>query len=303
MIKVVPYDPHWPQLFEDEALQIKSALGDNCISIHHIGSTSIPGMSAKPIIDILPVVVDIREVDNATHSMELLGYTARGEYGIAFRRFFQKGSDPRTHNVHVYQEGDPEIQRYLKFREWMLTHPEDVKTYAKLKQELAAKYPNDILRYVSGKDAFVASIDGKDGYEGWRMVQALTDREWAAVHALRKQYYASEPDPIPPSELEEPAHLVLYKNAEIFGYAHIQLWSKEKAALRLFVIHENYRNQGWGSRFLSLCERWLVHRNFTLLLAYPCVKEHSFFRKHGYADLPYDDPNESQEIQMCKVLT
>ena len=82
-IEVVEYDPTWPKLFELEAERIKQVLGYNCIEIHHIGSTSIPGLSAKPIIDILPVVRDIQEVDKATKVMESLGYEAKGEYGMA----------------------------------------------------------------------------------------------------------------------------------------------------------------------------------------------------------------------------
>src|SRR5580698_1970268 len=86
-IEVVPYNPEWPQMFEAEAALIKKALGDNCIAIHHIGSTSIPGLSAKPIIDILPVVKDILKVD--AKPIEALGYQAKGENGMAFRRYFQ----------------------------------------------------------------------------------------------------------------------------------------------------------------------------------------------------------------------
>ncbi len=157
-IEVVPYSPEWPKMFASEAELIKQALGNNCITVHHIGSTSVPNLSAKPIIDILPVVKDIQEVDKATKALESLGYEAKGEYGIAFRRYFQKGKNARTHNVHVYQEGDPEINRYLKFRDWMRSHPDDAEKYAKLKEGLAAKFPEDILQYCNGKDAFVASI-------------------------------------------------------------------------------------------------------------------------------------------------
>ncbi|CDZ81906.1 dephospho-CoA kinase/protein folding accessory domain-containing protein [Candidatus Rubidus massiliensis] len=87
-VKVVSYDPKWPLMFEAEAALIKQALGSNCLAVHHIGSTSIPGLSAKPIIDILPVVKNILEVDASTEAMENLGYDVKGEYGIAFRRYF-----------------------------------------------------------------------------------------------------------------------------------------------------------------------------------------------------------------------
>ena len=90
LIEVVPYEPNWPMEFEQEAGQIKKALGDNCIEIHHIGSTSIPNLAAKPIIDMIPVVLDISKVDSANAAMQALGYEAKGEYGMLFRRYFQK---------------------------------------------------------------------------------------------------------------------------------------------------------------------------------------------------------------------
>src|SRR3569832_920194 len=133
MIEVVGYDPKWPELFASEAELVKQALGSNCTQVHHIGSTSVPGLSAKPIIDMVPVVRDIQEVDNAIEAMESLGYEAKGEYGIAFRRYFQKGKNRRTHNEHVYQEGNPEIRRYLLFRDWMRSHKDDAENYGKLK--------------------------------------------------------------------------------------------------------------------------------------------------------------------------
>lgn len=84
-IEVVPYDPNWPRIFEKEAQQIMLALGSNCLEVHHIGSTSITGLSAKPVVDILPVVKDIRTVDSFEKKMEEIGYRAKGEFGIAFR--------------------------------------------------------------------------------------------------------------------------------------------------------------------------------------------------------------------------
>lgn len=297
IIEVVPYNPKWPQLFEAEAELIEEALGDNCIAIHHIGSTSVPGLSAKPIIDIIPVVKDILEVDTSAKFMEDLGYLAKGEYGMAFRRFFQKGSDVKTHNVHVYEEGDPEISRYLKFRDWMRSHPDDREAYAILKLELAAKFPHDILSYCNGKDAFVASIDDKDGYDGWRMVQALTHREWAAVSSLHQKLLntANEKDHI---------HFVFYKNADIIGYAHLQLLPKNIAALRLIVIDERYRNKGFGSQFLKLCERWLVHQGFKTLFVQSSPETYPFFSKQGYSNMSFEDPDGSPaDTQMGKVLT
>lgn len=308
-IVVTPYNLDWPKLFEIEALKIKEALGPNCIAIHHIGSTSIPGLCAKPIIDILPVVRDIQEVDKATKAMESLGYEVKGEYGIAFRRYFQKGKDIRTHNVHVYQEADPEICRYLRFRDWMRSHASDAESYGKLKQELAKKFPHDISQYCNGKDAFVASIDAKDGFNGWRMVKALTDREWNAVCLLRqKNFFKSKEDPYTWTFThKDHIHFVFYKNAEIIGYAHLQLWPENRAALRIIVIDEHYRKLGFGSQFLRLCERWLYHQEFKKLLIQSSQEAYQFYRKHGYTEMPFNDPDgyesDPRDIEIGKCLT
>ncbi len=306
-IEVVSYNPQWPELFESEAKLIKQALGDNCITIHHIGSTSIPGLRAKPIIDMLPVVRDIQAVDHATKAMEFLGYEVKGEYGIAFRRFFQKGKNIRTYNVHTYQENDPEISRYLKFRDWLRSHPEDAEAYAKLKQKLAAT-SQDMLQYCNGKDAFVASIDIKDGYDGWRMVQALTDREWSTVRDLRQRYFfKTKADSYTWTFThKDHIHLVFYKNAAIIGYAHLQLWPQARVALRIIVIDEHYRNLGYGSQFLKLCERWLLHRGFKNLLVQSSKAAYQFYCNHGYIPMPFNDPagdkGDPQDVEIGKFL-
>lgn len=306
-VEFVPYNLQWPEWFGREAKLIQQALGDNCITIHHIGSTSVPGLSAKPTIDMLPVVRDIQAVDRATKTMESLGYEAKGEYGIAFRRFFQKRKSVTAHNVHVYQENDPEITRYLKFRDWMRSHPEDAKAYAELKQKLATTC-KDMQEYCNGKDAFVASIDAKDGYEGWRMVQALTDREWTAVRNLRQRYFfKSKTDPYTWTFThKDHIHLIFYKNAEIIGYAHLQLWPEHRAALRIIVIDEHHRGLGYGSQFLQLCERWLNHRGFRNLLVQSSKAAYGFYCRHGYVPMPFNDPEgyqgDPEDIEMGKPL-
>lgn len=161
LIEVHPYDANWPMHFLQEAGQIKKALGDNCVEINHIGSTSVYGLAAKPVIDMIPVVLDINKVDSANAAMEMLGYEAKGEYGIPFRRYFQKGGIQRTHHAHVFELGNPEIERHLKFRDWMRKHPEDRDAYASLKQDLARQYPNDINGYCLGKEDFITAIDKK----------------------------------------------------------------------------------------------------------------------------------------------
>ena len=124
VIEVVPYDPQWIARFEEEANLLRPVFGEEVVAIHHIGSTSIPGMTAKPIIDILLEVRDIDCIDAFNAAMGRLGYEARGEYGLPRRRYFPKTvNGQRTVHVHTWERGDDEIKRHLAFRDFMIAHP------------------------------------------------------------------------------------------------------------------------------------------------------------------------------------
>ena len=156
-----PHNPDWPRQFTREAALILSALGNTAIDVHHIGSTAIPGIYAKPVLDLLLVVQSVDTLDNKQSAIEALGYEARGEYGIPGRRFYRRDNadGDRTHQVHAFETGSPQIARHLAFRDYMIAHPETAQAYSSLKRELAAKHPNDIEAYMDGKDAFIQAID------------------------------------------------------------------------------------------------------------------------------------------------
>lgn len=161
-IEVVPYDSEWPVMFRAEAARLAVVFGDELLSIHHMGSTALPGVWAKPVIDILPIVRDIERIDSYNERMMALGYVPKGEYGIPGRRFFNLEIGPRRiFNVHVYGQGNPEIDRHLGFIEYLKEHPEDAAAYAELKRGLAEQYDDDIDQYVTGKTDFVRGIDAK----------------------------------------------------------------------------------------------------------------------------------------------
>jgi GrpB-like predicted nucleotidyltransferase (UPF0157 family) len=166
-VKVTAYDSGWPKSFRSEAESIKRILAAIIVDIHHVGSTSMPGAAAKPIIDIMPVVNDIVAVDTFNDRLAAFGYVARGEYGIPGRRFFTKDTaGERTHHLHVFQQGNPEIARHLDFRDYLIAHPMELESYCRLKTELAQQYPDDIEAYMDGKDAFIKEIDRKAA--AWR---------------------------------------------------------------------------------------------------------------------------------------
>ena len=159
-VQVVPYDPSWPSRYRREAALLREALGDCLVEIHHIGSTSVPGLWAKPIIDIRPVVTAVEEADRRRAALEALGYEYLGEFGIPGRRYLRKGGDHRTHQVHLFgRESRDEIRRHLAVPAYLRCHPDAARDYAQLKRRLARRFPRDIDGYCDGKDAFVKALE------------------------------------------------------------------------------------------------------------------------------------------------
>lgn len=170
-VEVVPPNPNWRSEFEIEAKQIAAALGETVVAIHHIGSTSIHDIYAKPVIDMLVEVKDIAEVDARNSEMELLGYEAKGEFGIPGRRYFRRDNQAgiRTHQVHTFEADSAQVKRHLAFRDFLNAHPKEAQKYSQLKRKLAAEYPNNMNKYIEGKDGFIKETDRRA--EKWLALQ------------------------------------------------------------------------------------------------------------------------------------
>lgn len=158
-IVVVEYDASWPGLFEAERELLKRALGDVAVDIHHIGSTAVAGLAAKPVIDILVEVTAVDVLDGLSSEMEAIGYEPKGEFGIPGRRYFRKGGDKRTHQVHAFTRGDFNVTRHIAFRDYLRANPEIAREYGELKRSLAETCDNDLGHYCDGKDAYVKRIE------------------------------------------------------------------------------------------------------------------------------------------------
>lgn len=158
-VEVTPYNRDWPLMYKKEVNKLFGILGSEIIKIYHIGSTSVNGLMAKPIIDIMPVVRDIERIDHFVTAMIGIGYEPKGENGVTGRRYFQKGGDKRTHHVHFYEIGDYEIERHLAFRNYLRSHPDAIKKYGSLKKELSLRFPNDNKSYINGKERLVSEIE------------------------------------------------------------------------------------------------------------------------------------------------
>lgn len=159
-IIVTNYDENWVQLFKSEAKKVREIFKDEIVEIHHIGSTAVPNLMAKPIIDMMPIVKDIESVDSYNAKMMEIGYEPLGEFGLRGRRYFQKGGENRTHQVHIYQfDNELEIERHLAVRDYLRTHRKEAIEYGALKERLADQFSKDIEGYSVGKDEFVKNLE------------------------------------------------------------------------------------------------------------------------------------------------
>lgn len=166
ILTVEEYNPEWANKYEREAGQIRLIFSQKLSEIHHIGSTAVRGMSAKPTIDILGVLESLEYADIFTPELEALGYKAYGEYGVSGRRFFVKvhfiNSEDwvNAFHLHFFQKGDSKnIRRHIAVREYLSSHPEKAQDYSTVKTGLARRYPRDQEKYVSGKEEYVSILE------------------------------------------------------------------------------------------------------------------------------------------------
>ncbi|QJB35778.1 GrpB family protein [Chitinophaga oryzae] len=167
-ITVVPYTPEWADTFRQLAALYRAQLGNLITGIEHVGSTSVPGLAAKPVIDIDILIKEAAGLRPVVVGLERLGYTWRGDLGIPGREAFGRnaGTSPLdgegtvwpAHNLYVCVEGCVSLKNHLELRNYLRQHPEAALQYGTLKQELAARYPHDIDSYVEGKTAFITGI-------------------------------------------------------------------------------------------------------------------------------------------------
>jgi GrpB-like predicted nucleotidyltransferase (UPF0157 family) len=264
-VEIQPYNPQWAVAFEEEANQIKAILGpDIVLQIYHIGSTSVPGLPAKPIIDMIPVVKNILAMDSpiCRSKMEALGYEYKGELGIPFRRYYTKvDSSPfalerRTHHLHVYQVGNPEIEHHMQFRNYLSSNQaqnnNDFRKYAQLKMELAIMNPNDMRTYSLGKSNFINSLQPKIGFNGILLRNCETQEEWIGYRRLmrRSQTNGNEMDEKLPTHYQ----FVLVYVGQIVCAAHVIL----DIAHEYFRILDIQADDQWVGHIEQKMEQLLI---------------------------------------------
>ena len=161
-VHVISYHSSWPARYQHEAALIQAALGPDVCAIHHIGSTAIPNMSAKPVIDIMLECRSLDDIERLKMELAPLGYTDLRRSVIPHWSFFsRKAAVPVSFHLHIREVGDPQVKRHVRFRDYLTHHPQEAAAYQALKISLAQQYQHDITQYVRGKDKFVQNIDTK----------------------------------------------------------------------------------------------------------------------------------------------
>lgn len=296
-VEIYPYDPNWPKQFEVEAEKIMSALGKELVAIHHVGSTSVPGLAAKPKID---MIAEVKALEFNQAPLVELSYEYRGGFNLPLRQSFTLRSTEIDVNLHVFEQGDPEVELNLKFRDYLRENKEERDTYAALKYKLieeenSHQFSGMYREYTLEKHDFIRSVLKKTGFNQLRFVICTHHAEWEAAKNFRNRYFFG------PNNMEDPytwtfdhekhKHLILYKGIEIIGYAHVQLWPDHRAAIRIIVINEAQRQHGYGREFMRLIEKWLKFTGYQSLHAEASPNALKFYRSIGYDDMPFNDPD------------
>lgn len=158
LVRISDYSDNWVLMYQEEVQILSRIFGDKIIRFEHFGSTSIKGLKAKPVIDMMCIVKDINKIDSYNDKMSSLGYDVAGDWGIEGRRLFRKGGENRTHHIHFYQNDNPQITRHLIFRDYLRSHPEEVDRYSRFKEKLSALYENT-SEYSPAKKSFVSEME------------------------------------------------------------------------------------------------------------------------------------------------
>lgn len=157
-VAIEEYDPAWPVEFERLKVRVLRALGDGAVRVEHVGSTAVPGLAAKPVIDLDVVIRSQDDLPDAIERLATIGYVHKGDLGVPGRESFRWPAGERRHHLYVVADGSREHRRHLLFRDYLRAHRDKAEKYATLKQELAQRHADDRDAYTRGKSEFVESV-------------------------------------------------------------------------------------------------------------------------------------------------
>jgi GrpB-like predicted nucleotidyltransferase (UPF0157 family) len=158
MVHVADYDPQWPATFEQLRGPVAAALGALALRVEHVGSTAVPGLAAKPIIDLDVVIGSRADLPAVIGALRRLGYRPQGDLGVPGREAFNNPPGALPHHLYVCADGNRELARHLAFRDFLRTHPDTARAYGELKRSLARRFCNDRDAYTEAKTSFIEQV-------------------------------------------------------------------------------------------------------------------------------------------------
>ncbi len=268
ILEVVPYEPLWLKLFEEEAQKIKEALGEHCSLIHHIGSTSIVSLASKPIIDILVIVKTLK--NNPQEILASLGYRLRGRIVTPLSDFYQKGTPQPKFHLHLYEEGDETAQLHFSVQQYLRDHPSEIDQYSQLKVSLQTKYKaeNNYNQYRIEKSPFIDTLIQKSGFEGLTLNyikstlnKNASEKDLAIFNRLQKEHILplTKEDKMIFEEIisgKQHLHFSLKKGLIIVAVAHIELSDDNVAFLRSIATDSPFQGEGYAQKLFDLLQKW-----------------------------------------------
>lgn len=309
-IEVVPYNPSWPEIFQLEANLLRRALGNNLVEIHHIGSTSVPGLSSKPFIDILAVVKHLPEPLSLQEKL----YTFKGELNIPMRHYLTKEVGSQKVNLNLVETGNGFISLNLSFRDYLRAHKNTCLEYQKLKQELLSKSQSfqrmngRFTGYNLGKNEFIKKVLEKAGFSEYVLNFSMHNEEWNTYHRIREEQIFAPINACynrnhPTITAHGHYHFILYKGTQIVSVAHIEFLNNNEAALRSIATDTPYKRLGHGSYMMSLLENWVRNHNKKVMKLHAGLNAEGFYRKLGYIEMEFNDVSISKDIiDLGKIL-
>lgn len=266
MIEIVEYDPEWPKIFERVKNNLRDILGNYAIDVFHIGSTSVPGLSAKPIIDII-LVVKLQYLDAVKCKLSGDDYQYKGEYNIPFRYAFRK-NDPFKINLHVHEENSSEIEINLLFKKFLLENSDAKKEYGLLKatiakdQSMRQKVSTGISRYNLKKNGFIVKALKSMGFDKICFRLCTQYEEWQSYHKIRNKgslksgvvYKKINENEI----LENHYHFVLIKGIDVVAAANVEV-VYNKAVIHFLA---SKINNDYDSELMNRLKKWCKFKNY-----------------------------------------
>ncbi len=309
------YSLQWEGLFEKEKETLQSLLGDLKVDVYHIGSTSIPGMIAKPIIDIAVVIDDLDELNEYIKDLEEAGFIYRADHDTWEKRLFIKGGeDYRTHHIHFYRRDSSQLKHVLTFRDYLYYNQEPAEFYTKFKRLLAARYPSDRLTYTEIKGEFIDRILAIANFERERgiSIRRVKDSDFHGWLRMRYKLWAECPIEEHIKEInqwlsspETPVYIAECKQHGLVGFVETSIHNTVRSSIGYiegWYVEETHRRIGIGKTLLIMAETWALSMGFSEMGSDVKVENYRSIAAHKRLDYNEIDRDET-EVKFLKALT